>query len=509
MSAALTRTAREELVQAIRDRYQAGTREAKTRILEEFASISGYHRKSAIRILNGAVCPKEDQRGRRRPRVYDEAARQALIVLWEASDRVCGKRLRALFPILVPALERNGHLSLSAEIRPKLMAMSASTIDRLLREIRSIGGRRRVRRMPTALRKSVPIRTFADWNDPIPGFMEMDLVVHCGDLAAGSFVHTLTLTDISSGWTECLPLLVRESSLVVQAIDDVRGSLPFRLAGIDVDNGAEFLNDTLLRYCMTQGIEFTRSRPYHKNDQAWIEQKNASVVRRFVGYHRLEGPRAVEALARLYSASRLFVNFFQPSFKLKEKIRTGTRIIKRYHSPQTPCVRLLGSDAVSTQVKARLHEIAAQLDPLQLLDEIRRMQHHLVRLAEGEPSHAPISQKNDLSRFLASLSTAWRAGEVRPTHRTQLKPPRHWRTRPDPFHSTWTQVCEWLEVDPDLTGLDVFERLQRENPGAYHSGQLRTLQRRLKQWRVGMARKLVFGVHGAFGKELLPPAAAD
>lgn len=199
MSAALTRTAREELVQAIRDRYQAGTREAKTRILEEFASISGYHRKSAIRILNGAVCPKEDQRGRRRPRVYDEAARQALIVLWEASDRVCGKRLRALFPILVPALERNGHLSLSAEIRPKLMAMSASTIDRLLREIRSIGGRRRVRRMPTALRKSVPIRTFADWNDPIPGFMEMDLVVHCGDLAAGSFVHTLTLTDISSG----------------------------------------------------------------------------------------------------------------------------------------------------------------------------------------------------------------------------------------------------------------------------------------------------------------------
>ncbi len=509
MAAALTRTARQELVQAIRDRYQAGTREAKTRILEEFASISGYHRKSGIRILNGAVCPKEDQRGRSRPRVYDEAARQALIVLWEASDRVCGKRLRALFPILVPALERNGHLRLEPEIRPKLLAMSASTIDRLLREIRSLGGWRRVRKMPTALRKSVPIRTFADWNEPIPGFMEMDLVAHCGDLAAGSFVHTLTLTDISSGWTECLPLLVRDSNLVVQAIDGVRGSLPFRLAGIDVDNGAEFLNDTLLQYCMTQGIEFTRSRPYHKNDQAWIEQKNASVVRRFVGYHRLEGPSAAEALARLYGVARLFVNFFQPSFKLKEKVRTGTRVVKRYDSPQTPCVRLLGSNAVSTQVKARLHEITAQLDPLQLLDEIRRMQHHLVRLADGEPSHTPISQKDDLARFLASLSTAWRAGEVRPTHRAQVKPPRHWRTRPDPFHSTWKQVCEWLEVDPDLTGLEVFERLQRENPGAFHSGQLRTLQRRLKQWRVGMARRLVFGAHGALRKDLLPPAAAD
>ena len=509
MSRALTRTARQELVQAVRDRYRTATRGAKTRILEEFASISGYHRKSAIRILNGATCPDDGHRGRSRPRVYDEAARQALIVLWEASDRVCGTRLRALFPLLLPALERNGHLSLDAAIRPKLMGMSASTIDRLLREIRTVGGRRRVRRMPTALRKSVPIRTFADWDDPVPGFMEMDLVAHCGDLAAGSFVHTLTLTDISSGWTECVPLLVRESSLVVEAIDGLRGSLPFRLTGIDVDNGAEFLNDTVLRYCLTQGIEFTRSRPYHKNDQAWIEQKNAAVVRRFVGYHRLEGSRAVEALARLYSASRLFVNFFQPSFKLKEKLRAGTRIVKRYHSPQTPCARLLGSEAVSAQVKARLQEITAQLDPLQLLDEIRRIQHHLVRLADGEPSQIPSPQKDDLSRFLASLSTAWRAGEVRPTHRTEVKPPRHWRTRPDPFNSTWTRVCQWLEVDPDLTGLQLFERLQRENPGVYQSGQLRTLQRRLKQWRVGMARRLVFGAHDALGKELLPPAAAD
>src|SRR5580698_5248292 len=488
MARALTRTARQELVQAIRERYRAGPREAKSRILEEFSSISGYHRKSAIRILNGAMCPEDDQRGRSRARVYDEAVRQALIVLWEASDRVCGKRLKALFPVLVSALERNGHLSLDAEIRPKLLAMSASTIDRLLREIRSISGRRRVRRIPTALRKSVPIRTFSDWNEPMPGFMEIDLVAHCGDVAAGSFVHTLTLTDVATGWTECLPLLVRESGLIVEAIDSLRGSLPFRLAGIDVDNGGEFLNETLLRYCTSQGIEFTRSRPYHKNDQAWVEQKNATVVRRFVGYHRFEGTSAVEALARLYSASRLFVNFFQPSFKLKEKIRTGTRILKRYHSPQTPCTRLLASEAISSQIKARLQEIIAQLDPLQLLDEIRRMQHHLVRLADGEQSHVTGPQKDDLSRFLTSLSTAWRAGEVRPTHRTQVKPPRHWRTRPDPFQSAWTQVCEWLEGDPDLTGLELFERLQDQSPGTYRSSQLRTLQRRLKQWRLGMAR---------------------
>ncbi|MGH7706795.1 MAG: integrase catalytic domain-containing protein [Vulcanimicrobiaceae bacterium] len=506
---ALTKAARQELIQGIRARYRAGSREAKSRILEEFASVSGYHRKSAIRILNGAATSDEGDRGRRRPRVYDEAARQALIVLWEASDRVCGKRLKALLSILVPALERNGHLKLNAEIRSKLTSMSAATIDRQLRDIRTVAGQRRKRKVPTVLRKSVPIRTFADWNDPVPGFMEIDLVSHCGDVAAGSFAHTLTLTDIASGWTECLPLLFRDSNLVVEAIDGLRRSLPFRLAGIDVDNGGEFLNDVLLRYCTAEGIVFTRSRPYHKNDQAWVEQKNGSVVRRFVGYHRLEGAEAVEALARLYSATRLFVNFFQPSFKLKEKIRAGSRIVKRYHTPETPSSRLLAVDAVSSQVKARLHEITAKLDPLQLLDEIRRVQHDIVRIGEGEHPYAAPPQRDDLSRFLADLSTAWRAGEVRPTHRSAVKPPRHWRTRIDPFQSGWSQICEWLEVDPDLTGLELFERLQRKSPGVYHDGQLRTLQRRLKHWRMGMARSLVFGVHGATNEKFLPPSAAD
>ena len=510
MARELTKTARQELVQAVRARYAAGSRETKSRILQEFASASGYHRKSAIRILNGAAYPEEHQRGHRRPRIYDEAARQALIVLWEASDRVCGKRLKALFPILVPALERNGHLVLDTVIRPKLLNMSAATIDRLLKDIRTVANSRRRRKQPTALRRSVPIRTFADWNDPLPGFMEIDLVSHSGEVAAGSFAHTLTLTDIASGWTECLPLLFRDSILIVQAIDGLRRSLPFRLAGIDIDNGSEFLNDILLGYCVTEGIAFTRSRPYHKNDQAWVEQKNGSVVRRFVGYHRLEGSSAVEALARLYSATRLFVKFFQPSFKLKEKIRTGSRVLKRYHAPETPTSRLLASDLVAGEVKARLREITSKIDPLQLLDEIRRVQHHIVRIAGGEASHAALPQRDDLSRFLASLSTAWRVGEVRPTHQSVAKPPRHWRTRNDPFASGWSQACEWLEVDPDLTGLELFERLQRKNPGVYPDGQLRTLQRRLKHWRMSMARSLVFGVHADTAKkELLPPSAAD
>jgi hypothetical protein len=293
----ITVQTRRELVEAVRARYRASSREEKTRILREFAAVSGYHRKSAIRILNGSSDLGDRRVELPRPWLYDEAVRQALIVLWEASDRVCGKRLKALFPVLLPALERHEHLRLDPEIRTKVTAISAATIDRLLHEVRSESSRGRAKRTPTALRRSVPIRTFADWDDPPPGYMEMDLVAHRGETTAGSYVH-ISLTDLFSGWMECIPLLVREGSLVIEFVEALRGSLPFPLRGLDADNGSEFLNETLVRHCATNGIEFTRSRPYHKNDQAWIEQKNGSVLRRLVGYRRLEGMAAVEALSR-------------------------------------------------------------------------------------------------------------------------------------------------------------------------------------------------------------------
>ena len=237
------------------------------------------------------------------PRVYDAAFCRTLVVLWQASDRVCGKRLRALLPSLVPALERHGHLVLEPLVRTKLLGVSAATIDRLLAEARGLSDRRRVRRAPSALRRSVPIRTYADWNAPEPGFMEIDLVAHCGERLAGAFVHTLTLTltDIASTWTECVPLLVREGTLVVESIDQLRGALPFTLRGVDIDNGGEFLNETLVSYCVSHGIELTRSRPYRKNDQAWIEQKNGPVVRQLLGYRRFEGHRRRGDPARLYA----------------------------------------------------------------------------------------------------------------------------------------------------------------------------------------------------------------
>ncbi|MGH7703723.1 MAG: integrase catalytic domain-containing protein, partial [Gemmatimonadales bacterium] len=335
MNGQVSKLVRVELIQAVQERYKLGTRHEKRRILDEFIALTGYHRKHAIRLLAdvhpGCVDPHPP-----RERVYGKAVREALIVLWEASDRVCGKRLKPLLPILINALERHGHLYLDPEVRSRVLAASPATIDRVLAPTRAaIGGKVRRRAATPAIRRSVPVRTFADWKEPKPGFMETDLVAHSGPSMAGSFVHTLVLTDVATGWTECVPLVVRTAALVVDAVARLREVLPFPLLGIDVDNGSEFLNETLLAFCQENTIEFTRSRPYHKNDQAWVEQKNGAIVRKLVGYGRMEGLHAAKALMRLYAASRLFVNFFQPSFKLASKTRVGARVTKRYHTPAT------------------------------------------------------------------------------------------------------------------------------------------------------------------------------
>jgi hypothetical protein len=214
---------------------------------------------------------------------------------------------------------------------------------------------------------------------------------------------------------------VRESTLLVEALERVRQGLPFPLRALDVDNGSEFVNETMIQYCLRHGIELTRSRPYRKNDQAWIEQKNGAIVRKLLGYRRFEGIAAAQVLSRLYGASRLFVNFF-PSFKLAEKHRQGAQVTKRYHSPETPCERLLSAETVSDATKVKLREVGSALDPLQLLEEVRAMQSHLVVLAEGGTPSVSSADQPDLSAFLASLSSAWRSGEVRPTHSVEAKP---------------------------------------------------------------------------------------
>jgi hypothetical protein len=490
----ISMAARDELVAAVADRYARGDRGEQGRILDEFAAVTGYHRKHAMRLLRaGQVNRRSGPRPGRR--IYDEAVREALIVIWEASDRICGKRLRPLLPILLEAMERHGHVQLVPEVRARLLAMSAATIDRALRDIRQQAGTATRRRSApsAAIRRSVPVRTFADWDDPPPGFVEADLVAHSGPVARGSFVQTLVLTDIATGWTECAPLLVREQRLLTEVLGELRKLLPFPLLGLDTDNDSVFMNETVRDYCEQAGIEFTRCRPYRKNDQAWVEQKNGAVVRRTIGYRRFEGLEAAATLARLYAAMRLFVNFFQPSFKLAAKVRDGALVRKRYHPPATPCQRLLADPRTSEEVRRRVQELRAMLDPVRLLKEIRAVQQQLVDIADspalGETAR-PTSPT--LEQFLSGLRTAWREGEVRPTSVAKAKPKRS-RRRPDPFAAVTAELRGWFQAEPWHTSRELLERLQAQCPGAYPDGLLRTLQRRLKEWRREAAHQMVFG----------------
>ncbi|RWN76302.1 MAG: ISNCY family transposase, partial [Mesorhizobium sp.] len=343
-----------------------------------------------------------------------------------------------------------------------------------------------------ALRRSIPIRTSADWDDPAPGFVEADLVAHSGPSARGSFIQTLVLTDIATGWTECAPLLVREQTLLSTVLTELRKQLPFALLGLDTDNDTVFMNETLKAYCVAANIVFTRCRPYRKNDQAFVEQKNGAVVRRMVGYRRFEGLEAATLLAKLYRSARLFVNFFQPSFKLIAKQRDGARVRKTYSPPATPHQRLVADPRTSDAVRSRLQEIYAGLDPVLLLRDIRAVQEQLAALADTPPAMRPDGTAQPIDLFLASLRTAWKDGAIRPTDRPIAKAKRG-RRRPDPLVKATADLRNWFEAEPWRTGSELLSRLQAEYPGDYPDKLLRTLQRRLKVWRSEQADALLFG----------------
>lgn len=490
-------TTRKELIEAVGARYRDAATSEKRTILDEFVALTGYHRKHATRVLGTA--PRGERQAPIRDRLYDEAVRQALIVLWEAGDRICGKRLKPLIPVLITAMERHGHLALDPLVKARLLQISAATIDRSLSDARAqIDGKRRRRTgVGAAIRRSIPVRTFADWRDPPPGFLEVDMVEHCGGRKTdGDFVHTLVLTDIASGWTECVAMPVRNQALVVEALTVADDDLPFAMLGIDTDNDSAFMNQTVFDYCKDKGLEQTRSRAYKKNDQAWVEQKNGAIVRRLVGYGRLTGLAATHALAQLYAASRLYINFFQPSFKLKAKTRDGARVSKKYHAPATPCDRLLNSEAVTESVKSTLREQFDGLDPVLLLRDIRAAQEGLSEMVARGPRDAAVSapRPDDVSTYLESLATAWKAGEVRPTHRRKAPETRWWRTRADPFEHAWPVVEGWLVAEPSATAKELMNRLAQVVPDAYASkAQLRTLQRRIKAWRSEKAKDLILG----------------
>jgi hypothetical protein len=515
MAGRISMGARREVLSVVAERYRSVKRAEKGRILDELCATTGWHRKHAVRALRRNETPNGMHAPRERRRKYGATTKDALTALWEASDRVCGKRLKVMIPTLLPALEQHGRLQLGKADRDCVLAISAATIDRLLGDVKLVasGGKRRRAGFYSAIRREVPIRTFNDWKDPPPGFCEVDMVAHGGTSVAGSFIQTLTMVDVATGWTECLPLVTRDGSLVVEAINRAQSLFPWLLRGVDFDNDSAFMNDVVVPWCREQKLEVTRSRAYKKNDQAFVEQKNGAVVRRLMGYGRFDGVETARMMARLYAAARLYVNFFQPSFKLKEKRREGAKVIKRYHPPSTPCARALAHPKVPATVKQRLREQHRTLDPVALLAEIRAVQEELGnrvdRRAGDARSHQRASKSTapqpmqssapDAGAFAKTLGTTVEAGEPRATHR---RPKRPYKTRvrmPSKLDPHLATISDWLAAEPQLTALAIVGRLTEKHPEQFGSKQHSIVQRLLKRLRKKAAEKLI-------AHELLSPA---
>ena len=365
---------RQEYTRQVSKRYVDANRKEKSRILDEFVMTSGYNRKYALTLLNSPPQPRTQPIRRPRSRIYSSEVKKALLLVWQASHGLCGKRLAPYVGPMVEALVRAGEIELVPSVRDRLVKISASTIDRLLKEEKQLPIRGRTLTKPgTLLRRQIPVRTFADWHESEhrPGFCEVDLVAHCAENTAGDFLYTLTLTDVFTGWTLPIALANRSQETVHLAIKKARALLPFPLLGLDSDNGTEFINHLLNRYCQAEKITFTRCRPYKKNDQCRVEQKNWSVVRQYVGYQRLEGEAALNCLNQVYAPLRLHVNYFQPSLKLVSKERDRAKVLKRYDTAKTPYQRLLAAGQLAEHRQAQLKELYLSLNPLDLTRQIQ------------------------------------------------------------------------------------------------------------------------------------------
>jgi hypothetical protein len=316
-------------------------------------------------------------------RKYGDEVFKSLKKIWELLDFISSKRLAAALPEVVPRLVAFKELKINKAVQKQLLAISPATIDRLLRDERkkhALKGRATTK-PGTLLKHQIPFRTFSDWSDVKPGFFEMDLVGHDGGKAQGDYCFTLDLVDVATGWTEQAAVQNKAQIWVFDALKDIRNRLPFPMLGLHSDNGSEFINHHMLAYCNECEITFTRSRPYQKNDNCYIEQKNWSTVRRNVGYARYDTPAACALLNQLYLCLRDYNNFFMPSAKLKEKKRDGAKVHKRYDTPQTPYQRILASNTISQKIKDQLTRYYQKLNPAELHRKIRQLQRQLDKLA--------------------------------------------------------------------------------------------------------------------------------
>ena len=398
----LTAKEKQSAIKVTAPRYQKASKKQKGTILDEFIALTGYERDYAasvlrmhgkkVRVSTSRELVADSTKKCRKPRkgIYDSLVVSALCAIWHIMDYICGKRLAPMLKEIIPVLEKHHEIQLDEETRRKLLSISAATIDRLLKPERNkhmLKGRAHTK-PGTLLKHQIPIRTFAQWDERKPGFVEIDLVGHDGGDPSGEFAFTLNVTDIATGWTEAQAVKNKAQVWVFEALKDVRQRLPFPLLGIDSDNGSEFINNHLFRYCKAEKVTFTRARSSRKNDNCFIEQKNYSVVRRAVGYMRHDTPEEVAILNELYSCLRLYSNFFQPVMKLLEKTRIGSKVRKKYDKAQPPYKRVLLSPEVSKEGKKYLRSQYRHLNPAELKRRIESLQNRLLHIASDKHKKA-------------------------------------------------------------------------------------------------------------------------
>lgn len=491
-------SARREVLAHVAPRYQQATEAQKTLLLDQIVELTGYERKYAIRLLN------HDPKGaarilRPRQPIYGPAVQEALFLAWRTIQYPCAQRLVPFLPKLIPILERDGHLRLDEEQRQQLLAMSVRTAERLLRTQRRPTPHGCSTTKPGMLLKhQIPIRTFAQWDDDRPGFLEADLVAHCGGDVFGGYLYTLTLTDIATGWTECVPLLNRSPETVLAAIKQARTAFPFPMLGLDTDNGKEFINKTMITYCEREQISFTRSRPKCSNDNGHVEQKNGAVVRKIVGHDRLVSKLAYQQLYELYQASRLLVNAFQPSMKLQSKQVEGERERRIYDEAKTPLQRVLLSAMLPEQKQQELQAAVEKLDPLRLVQHLEALQRAVWRCAEHDPGTALVRFSFDACASAATSLPLGDPSDVLAQVAAERAETRDWsRSMDDPFLGEWEQIHAYVHEHPMASGGEILREWQRHFPGRFVDAHLHILQRRLREIRAHLlASQTVSSVGG-------------
>ncbi len=500
MAVGLSLEAKREVLKQFVHPYRDAVGTHKRMLLDDVVRLTGYHRTYASWLLNQLV-PETPPPVQPRHHSYGYDVEEVLLLVWNSTNRVCAKRLVPCLPMFLDALERCDHLHLTPECRRQPLSISAATVDCMLRphrqhEMRGLC----TTRTGTLLKSTIPLRTFEQWDEQVPGFVEADLVAHCGSSVEGTYLFTLTLTDIATGWTECLPLLTKSAQAVLAAIQHARTLFPFPLLGLDTDNGTEFINDLLVAYCEAEQITFTRGRPALKNDQCYVEQKNGHIVRQVVGYDRFVGAQAYQYLDNLYRVLSSYVNVFQPSMKLCAKLKEGRKVRRIYDEAKTPLTRLLHAQVVPGEHERDLRKQCEDLDPVRLLEQAQQAQHTLFccvtgivlqsekrRRLCGSERFRVVGRSRLPSAADAVLRRETDAGreEEEPSATPSLL---EWhRTCNDPFQEQWEVIAEWVCADPTRSCRAMFEELRRLSPDHYQPSHLRTLQRGVRKIRVRLA----------------------